>query len=255
MTREDTGAGTIAPLRNVASLSALIDRLRNRQPHLPGMGAFYGPSGYGKSFAAIYATNRWRAVTVQVKSVWTPKTLLEAVLTEMGVTPGPTVVRMLDQVSGQLAISDRPLIVDEADFLVKRKMIEIVRDIHEGSAAPVILIGEEMLPQKLQAWERIHNRMLSFVPAERADLSDVGHLARIYAAGVKVAPELQARILRASSGATRRICVNLDRVREFAAVKGLREVGLAEWGDQALFTGAAPEVRRFEEPSPRRGAA
>jgi DNA transposition AAA+ family ATPase len=141
---------TVAPLRNVAALAQLIDRVKARAHGLPGMGTFYGPSGFGKTTAAIYATNRFQAVNVQVKSAWTRKKLCEAILHEMGVPPRPTVGDMVDQIAQQLALLDVPLIVDEADFLVARKMIEILRDIHEGSGAPVVLIGEELLPQKLQ---------------------------------------------------------------------------------------------------------
>ena len=39
-------------------------------------------------------------------------------------------------------------------------LIEIVRDFHEGSGAPVVPTGEELLPQKLKQWKRIHGRML-----------------------------------------------------------------------------------------------
>lgn len=247
MADASTPVSTVAPLRNVAALAALIDRVSTRTHGLPGMGTFYGPSGFGKSMAGIYCTNKFRAVTVQVKSVWTQKTLLEAISDEIGLPSGGTVARMLDKVSEHLAQTDRPLIVDEADFLVKRKMIEIVRDIHEGSGAPVILIGEEQLPQKLRMWERVHGRMLDFTAAQPGDLSDVGHLARIYAPRVQLGPDLMDRLLQSSGGSIRRICVSLDMVREFAATRGLPKVGMAEWAGQAFFTGAAPEVRRFGE--------
>jgi hypothetical protein len=36
---------TIAPLRNVAALVALIDRVKSRGLNLPGMATFYGFSG------------------------------------------------------------------------------------------------------------------------------------------------------------------------------------------------------------------
>lgn len=235
----------VAPLRNVAALVALIDRVKNRAYTLPGMGTFYGPSGYGKSFAAIHATNKFQAVTVQVKSAWTKKKLCEAILAEMSVPPAKTVSDMLDQISGRLAVTDQPLLIDEADFLIQRGMIEIVRDIYEGSGAPVILIGEELLPQKLQVWERVHGRILDWVGATPGDLSDVGHLARIYAPGVTIAPDLQQNLLKASQGSIRRICVNLDRLREHATIKGVRTIGLDDWGPRSFFTGEAPLARQF----------
>lgn len=243
----DEPFSTVAPLRNVAALTALVDRVKNRSMSLPGMGTFYGPSGLGKTFAGIYATNKFGAVTVQLKSVWTKKTLTDAILTEMGLPTGKSVSEAVDRISERLAISDAPLIIDEADYLVKRNMVEIVRDIYEGSGAAIILIGEELLPQKLCAWERVHGRMLDWVPAQPADLSDVGHLARIYARGLTIEPALQQRMLAASHGSIRRICVNLDRVREHAAREGLKSVGLTEWAGRDFFSGTAPIARKFED--------
>ena len=184
MTEIQENINTVAPLRNVVAMVVLIERVKNRAHNLPGLARFYGPSGWGKSSAAIYATIRFNAVTVQVKSVWTQKTLCAAILAEVGMPPEPTVSRMLDQISPHLALTGLPLLIDAADFLVQRQMIEIVRDIDEGSGAPVILIGEELLPQKLRPWERVHGRILDWVAAQPGDLTDLGHLARIYAPGI-----------------------------------------------------------------------
>ena len=243
----DEPLSTVAPLRNVAALTQLVDRIKNRSMNLPGMGTFYGPSGLGKSFAGTYATNKFGAVTVQMKSVWTKKTLTDAILHEMGLPPARSISDAVDQISQRLAVSDQPLIIDEADYLVKRNQIEIVRDIYEGSGAAIILIGEELLPQKLCAWERVHGRMLAWVPAQPADIADVGHLARVYARGLAIDAGLRQRILAASQGSIRRICVNLDQVREHAVRKGLKAVDQTAWGNRALFSGSAPIARKFED--------
>lgn len=246
MAETEQAINTVAPLRNVAALAALIDRVQARAFNLPGMGAFYGPSGFVKTTAALYATNRFRAVTVQVKSSWTRKKLCEAIIHEMGLAPLRTVADMVDQISEQMALTDVPLIIDEADFLVSRKMIEIVRDIYEGSQAPVILIGEELLPQKLSAWERVHGQILDWVAAEPGDMSDLNHLAKLYAPGIEIDPALKSRLLQSSHASIRRICVNLDRVAEFAAVRGLHRVTMNDWAEAGrdFFTGIAPAPRR-----------
>lgn len=247
MTDENQLYNTVAPLANVVRLRALVDRIQNRPHGLPGMGTFYGPSGFGKSMAGVYVANKFQAVLVEVKSVWTIKKLCQAILKELGVPAASTGSEMLDQICEALAIANVPLLIDEADHLVKRKMIEIVRDIHDGSGAPVILIGEELLPQKLRVWERVHGRMLDWVPAQPGDIADVGHLARLYAREITVEADLQAKLLTASHGSIRRIVVNLERIREFAAIKGMKSVGLDAWGRQQFFTGDAPEIRRFGE--------
>ncbi|SFQ13763.1 AAA domain-containing protein [Roseivivax halotolerans] len=236
---------SLAPLRNVSALAALVDRLKNRAHGLPGMATFYGPSGYGKTTAGTYVTNEFDAVCVQVKSTWTQKKLCEAILSEMSVPPHRmTISDMVDRISATLAVTDAPLLIDEADFLVKRRMIEIVRDFHEGSGAPVILIGEELLPQKLKQWERVHGRMLDWVAAQPADTRDLSALMPIYAPGIDIASELQDRLMKAANGSIRRICVNLEMVREFARLEGLDAVTLEDWGKKQFWTGEAPGPRR-----------
>ncbi len=244
MQQEPRLYNSVAPLRNVAALVALIDRVQSRQSGLPGMATFYGPSGYGKTTAATYAANKFDAYCVQVKWCWTGKKLCQAILTDLSIPPAGTIADMVDQISEEIARSGRPLLIDEADHLIKRNMIELVRDIYESSGAAVILIGEELLPQKLQKWERVHGRMLDWVPAEPGSMADVGHLAPIHCAGVELDEALKKKLLAVSANSIRRICVNLDRVAEFARTRGVNSVSLKDWGRGDFFTGTAPAPRR-----------
>ncbi len=234
--------GTIAPLRNVALFSALVDRVMERPSGLPGMATFHGKSGLGKSCCAIYAANKSRAYYVQVRSVWTRKHMLVSILGEMGIRPAATIPQMMDQVGEQLSLSGRPLIIDEADYLLAKGMIEVVRDIYESSLAAIILIGEEGLPQALQKFERVHGRMLDWQAALPATENDARTLAKLYCPQTTVGDDLLTHNLESSGGSVRRICVNLDRVREFAATRGLQAVGMKDYqGD--IFTGS-PAGRR-----------
>lgn len=240
-------AGAIAPLTNVVLFSELIERVMSRSAGLPGMATFHGPSGYGKSRSAIWGANKYRAYYVQVKSLWTRKALCQAIVRETGIAkPASTTAAMLEQIGEQLLLSRRPLIIDEADYLTTHGMIEVVRDIYESSDAPIILIGEEGLPAKLKTWERVHGRMLDWVAAQPASLSDSQALTRLYAAGVTIAPDLLAALHDASAGSTRRVCVNLDRVREAAQTADLTQIDLAGWQKmgQPFFTGKTPNMRR-----------
>lgn len=235
---------SVAPLRNVAALTELIHRVQHRAYGLPGMACFYGFSGYGKSTAAIYAANKFQAVLVQCKSAWTKKSLCTAILAELGLQPKGNTAEMVDRIAAELAVRSVPLIIDEADHAVARRMVEIVRDIYEGSQAPVILIGEELLPQKLKEWERVHGRMLDWVAAQPADMGDLNHLAPIYAPGLGLDEPLKRDLLRRSHGSTRRVCVNLAQVFERAQVLGRDRMGPGDFDAGSFFTGTAPSPRR-----------
>lgn len=245
MTTNDTAAtvSTFAPLRNVLIAARLMEHLVNRGAGLPGMGVISGPSGYGKSCAAASVANRYRAYYIEIRSYFTKKSLLQAILDEMGIKAGKTIYEMMNQICEQLGNSKRPLILDEMDHAVERTLVELVRDIYEGSGASILMIGEEQFPRKLKRWERFHNRVLEWQLAEPSDLSDAAKLAKLYAPDVAIDEDLLVKIVDATRGVTRRICVNLEHVRQEAKKAGAKSISLKAWGSRALYTGEAPTRR------------
>ena len=246
MTRSSQINNTLAPLRNVLAFRTMLQRLDDRSAGLTGMGCFYGPAGFGKTMASIYSANARGACLVQCESTWTVKTLCLVILEELGLKPARTTPEMSRQIQQALAQDDIPLIVDEADFLVSKKSVEILRDIYEKSGVPVILVGEEALPSKLRRWERIHSRMLERVAAEPLDDEDFGHLVAIRCPDVAISQDLAAAIKLASKGSARLIVNNLDTVRLRAAqLGGKGEMALADLGGIGLHDGTPPQMRRF----------
>jgi len=234
---------TIAPLANVSLLATSLEKALRRPVHLPGMVVMYGPSGIGKSFSAAYAANRYQAYYVECKSSWTRKALLAAILNSMGIVPAKTLPEMTDQAAEQLALSGKPLIIDEMDHIVEKKAVEVIRDLYEGSQGTILMIGEEGLPSKLKQWERFHNRILDWVPAQLADIDDCRLLARLYSPDVLIADDLLIEVTKSAKGCVRRICVNLEQIRRVASDVGVAELSRKDWGDRALYTGEAPKRR------------
>lgn len=246
---------SVAPLANVARLQELITRCTGRAHGLPGMGTFYGRAGLGKTTAGVYATNRLDAVHVEALPFGGVRKLLDMIVSELGLRPTRTVPQLFDQAAEHLARSGRPLLIDEADHILSDKLIETVRRLHDVTGVAVILMGEELLPTRLERWERVHSRMLSWVGAEAATINDVGHLIPIYAAGIEIEEDLRIRVLQASRGSIRNVSTNLAAIREFAAVYDLNRIGSDRWGDRPFHTGDAPAPRRIADLPMRRGAA
>lgn len=234
---------TTAPLANVSLCMKAIKRALVRSAHLPGMVCLYGPSGWGKSTAAAYTANRLNSYYIECKSSWTRKAVLLAILKDMGILPKKTIYEMAEQVCEQLVASQRPLIIDEMDYMVSKGTVEIIRDLYEGSGTAILLIGEERLPNKLKKWERFHCRILDWIPAQPAVQEDCLHLAHLYCRKVTISDGLLKQIHKLSRGSVRRICVNLELVQEEAVSMGLESIGLKDWGKRNFFTGEAP-VRR-----------
>jgi len=234
---------TIAPLTNVALCLNALEQAIHRPAHLPGLVSFYGPSGYGKTSGAAFAAVKHNAYHLECKSTWTKKAFLSNLMKEMGMVARGTIPDMADAVAEQLSLSGRPLIIDEFDHLVVRRIEELVRDLYEGSNAPILLIGEENLEANLRFNERFHNRILRWVPAQPAGLDDAQLLRRLYCPDVEVGDDILQKIVDITRGCTRRISINLYTVHSVATEQGLGRISLAEWGDRPFYTGNAPKRR------------
>lgn len=234
----------VALIRNVALVHEAITNTQTRHELLPGITVFYGPSGYGKTLAANFMAVRLRAFYVQVKSTWTKKHFLQVLLREMSIVPATTVADMVDQAASELAKSGRPLIVDEFDFMVTDTKVELIRDIYESSQGTVLLIGEELLPKKLERWERFHGRVLSWIPAMPVDLVDVQRLVPIYSRA-NIDDDLLEELIKAVRGSCRRVCNNIARLDAIAAEKGIQRL------DRDTFQRLRLSFITGESPSPR----
>ena len=243
-TTEPVNSGNVAPISNVALCLGSLRRIMERPQYLPGISVFYGPSGYGKSTAASVAVIRNNACCVQVRSLWTKKNLFEAICKGLGLRPGKTLGEMLDQIAEELALSGRPLIIDEADYLVTKGNVELIRDIFEASQAPIMLIGEENLPSNLRRWERFHGRVLDWCPAQPMSMADVKELYKLHSKNVEITEDLLHRIYEIANGSARRVDSNLALVEEVAKTEGRKVMTLADWGGRAFYTGEAPRRGR-----------
>ena len=249
MSQQSSAVQGPVAIKNVASFMAMAVRLIERDPHLPGFGVSHGPSGYGKTHASIFTQNKTNAIRVEVGDSWTRRSFLRAILREFGenVKEKASIADMAERAIGALGEDPRrPLIVDEADKLIDKGMIEIVRELQESSGAPIILIGEEKLPAKLLTVERMHNRVLDWCPAQPCDLEDARELAKAFAPRIKIADDLLEAIRTQSGGRARRIVVNLARAAELARNKAVTGLDLKVWGNHSFFTQEPLQTRHVE---------
>lgn len=251
---EHSGSGSAAPpvpglarLTNMSIAYQAISDCVNAGPSLPRLAVLYGPSGYGKSVAAAHVAGEFDAAYVEAKSVWTQRSLLTDLAAAVGIVKtertGP---RILDQLINHLCLHPRPLIIDEMDYLVKKQMVDIIRDIHDGTPVSILMIGEEALPSKLKAWERFDNRILVYAAAEPATEQDALRLRDCYAwRSVEIADDLALEFRRACKGVTRRIVTNLERAQRLALDEGRSNIDLEWWGNRRIEDGSIAPRRLF----------
>ena len=236
----------IIALKNIEVLVNAVHYVINSPAHLPKMVTFSGPSGFGKSFASAYTMNKYDCSYVEIGASWGLSHLLDNILKELGgITKEKTIAKKMEVVIENLITANKPLILDEFDHMIKPRSLEIIRELHDQAGIPIILIGEELLPKKLEETERFHNRVLKWVKAEPVSLEDARHLTKLYVPKLKICDDLLAKLVKLSQGRVRRVCVNLEQIKNEAILNNWTEIDLKTWGSKQLFTGNAPTPRRI----------
>jgi DNA transposition AAA+ family ATPase len=228
----------IAPIKNIARLAELGTSLQSRASMLPGIAVAYGESGIGKSTGLTWlSTTKLNACYVRALQLWSPSTMLQAIAEELAVRPAHTLTATIKRIVAELARTQRPLIVDEADYVVDQtRLLNTLRDLHDLSTMPLILVGMADFVRKLRTrgeQRQFAGRValeMEFMPL---DFPDVAVLAQALAE-VEIAEDLLKLLHEKSQGITRLACVGIGRIETFAKTTGLSRVGAAQWANRSL---------------------
>lgn len=226
--------------KNIVRLSDASETLLRRAPGMPGMGLVHGETGTGKTTAVAWMVNRYHGVYVRACAVWTPAAMFSAILRELGRHAHGSGAQMMTDIVEALALSGRPVFIDEADYLVDAKrMSESLRDIHDLTTVPVLLIGMQGIDQRLACRKQLTGRVLQdvhFEPLDREDALTIAHEL----CDTHIQDDLLDRAFAKVGGYIRNWVVALSRIEEFAKSRGKSTISLAEWGKRDLITGEAP---------------
>ena len=220
----------MVPVKNVSRLEEAGEALIRRGMGMPGMGVIWGETGAGKTTAVTWFANRCNAVYVRAMATWSPASMLNAILRELDQTPkNPSCARMTEQIVEALAVSNRPLFIDEADYVVNNKrMTETLRDLHDMASVPVVLVGMDGIQKRIVHAQQVAGRIAQWVKFLPCDMEDAGKLAKALCE-VSVASDLLGSLHDAAKGQIRLMVVGLSRIEQRARVKGLEVISLSDW--------------------------
>ena len=127
---------------NVKNFVELMNNLIDKSNEVPKMGLVYGDPGLGKTRVAVWWANRNDAVYVRAQNNMTSHGILEKIVEELGEAPSKKSTDLMKQCTAHLRLNPQVIIIDEVDYLIGRsKTIETLRDLHDLTGAPVVLIG------------------------------------------------------------------------------------------------------------------
>lgn len=234
----------LAVTKNVAALQLAFEALSNRDSGVPGMGLVHGYTGAGKTTAITWLLNRSGGVYARAAATWTPSAMLGRIMQELGAEPlARGGAAMVEHITRELSRTQRPLFVDEADYLLGNlKMLETLRDIHDLSGMPVVLIGMEGIERRLVHRQQLARRISQWVEFMPSDFDDARILADTVCE-VEIEEDLLQALHTEAKGSVGLMVVGLSRIEALAKGSGWKKVNADRWGDRKLFMGNAPKGR------------
>lgn len=196
-----------------------------------------GVFGIGKS----ELTERWAAdsgyVFVRAKETWTKRALLDELAEKMGLAKTGRNQEVQARIIGKVAVDMVPLIVDEADFLVRStaSLLEVLRDITDLTGTMCFLVGMEQFPMKVARYPHIASRVAKVVELETLSLADV---KATVAAKAEVATDddVVAEMHRQSRGRMRLVLNAIANVEQWAQANSWKTITLKQLDGKALCT-------------------
>jgi len=244
----------IVPVKNIFKLREAAASLLERAPGMPGMGLVWGPTGFGKTTGTTWLINQVHGVYIRAMALWSPKTMLEAIARELDVeVNGLTLSAMMERIIQRLAETGRPVFIDEADYVVESKRLtDTLRDIHDMSTVPVILVGMHGIEKRIRNNAQFTGRLAQWVRFDGLDMEDA-RLLRDMLPEVGIADDLLEELYtkashRGQGAEVRRLMVGLGQIEAYARRRGMAEINLADWPKGADFFMGAPVAH---EPAPR----
>ena len=160
--------------KNIKAFIALAAKLKNTKNNIPKIGLILGEPGLGKTNAILWWALKQDALIITAKNGMTSRWFLKELVTDLGEAPKYNVAELFTQAVSKLIEKPRMLIVDEIDYLINNtRAIETIRDLHDRTGIPVILVGMGAVDKKLSRYRHFFDRIVEIYKFTPFDIEDV----------------------------------------------------------------------------------
>jgi len=184
---------------NVTKFRKICDELADPGSLVgPSLAMITGPAGRGKSEAAKHYAVQSDAVYIPPLNTRTPAMVLREIAFELATMRPARSETCLSIIGEEMAKERRIVFIDEADLL-PMPILEMLRNVNERYACPIVLIGEDELKGKIATRRRLSSRIrrrMEFTPVMPQDIAFFFRRCL----DVKAAPDVVALIHRHSAG-------------------------------------------------------
>lgn len=188
----------------------------------PSLAMVTGPAGRGKTEAAKqYAVNS-DAIYIPPMNIRSPAMILREIAFELdGLRPSRSDA-CLTIIGEAMARKRRLIMLDEADLLDMR-CLEMMRNVNERYACPVMLIGEEELKGRVGSRRRLASRIRRRMEFGPINQFDIAHYLKT-SLGVRATADVTAAIQRHANGDWRPVLTVAIAVDRAMKTSGITEI-------------------------------
>ena len=160
--------------KNVKGFINLIQDLKNKPENITKIGLVYGNAGLGKTKTALYLSFQFDSIYIRATNKMTTKWFLEELAKELDEIPRFFTADIFRQCVNVLKNKPQMIIVDEIDYLLSDfKTIETLRDLHDETVIPIVLVGMSLAKHKLKKHTHLFDRISEIYQYTEFEYSDI----------------------------------------------------------------------------------
>lgn len=164
---------TFIRTKNVKQFVSLMDELQKLPSNIPKMALVYGEHGLGKSQTIQWWADKNDSVYVRATQGMTSRWLLSEIVEELGEEAYWHLQDNFELIENILKENPRVVIVDEIDYLIEKSIIETLRDLHDKTGCPMVLVGMGTADKKIARYPHLMDRIYKILKFEKFNSDDV----------------------------------------------------------------------------------
>lgn len=150
---------TFVKTKNVKNFVSLMEELKTLPPNIPKIALVYGEYGLGKSETIKWWTFRNDCIYVRANQGMTTRWLLSEIAEELNIESYWFINETFNEIEKAFFQNKKTIIIDEVDYLIDKKAIEILRDLHDRTGCPMVLVGMANINIKLARFPHLMDRI------------------------------------------------------------------------------------------------
>ena len=168
---------TFVRTNNVKNFIGLVENLVNKPKNIPKMGLVYSEPGLGKTQSALWLACKYDGIYLRASNLMTGRWLLDGLIKEMDELPRYLTSDNFNLVVKKLKTNPKVIFIDEIDYLMNNfKTVEILRDLHDETDCPIIMIGMGLAHRKLERYKHLYDRFSEILKFETFGVNDIAQI-------------------------------------------------------------------------------